>query len=388
MTKPLWISALAQSLTVVFLWNPVAHAASVSEQCLADLDSIPPFLLENDAGARDELAALGQAHFDAALSQARADALRSSDVAECDKTLNTYLRAWRKGHLLIKPVARQDGSFESGNSGPSQTADAKQRPPTFKFLSNRTALLIVPSFEGQYRESLQSLLVKHRKALASHRNWIIDVRKNDGGSDSTFLPLLPWLISDEREDIGASWLVTKANIEGQEKACAIFAPGDTDCEQAMAEAVTRMRSATPGSYVQQEDGSPIQFLRVDKLEPRRPTRVAVLIDSGCGSSCEEFLLAIRQSFTVKLLGRRTRGSLDYSNLRPRLMPSGVRMLMYAVSRSNRLPGLPVDIAGIAPDIYLPEPAGDTEYADEVSRVQRWLEGASLAAVTKVQAHNP
>jgi C-terminal processing protease CtpA/Prc len=79
---------------------------------------------------------------------------------------------------------------------------------------------------------------------------------------------------------------------------------------------------------------------------------------------------VRQSFNVKLVGRRSHGSLDYSNLRPRPLPSGERMLMYAISRTNRLPGLPVDVAGVPPDIYLPEPSDKEARANEVLQVQR------------------
>jgi hypothetical protein len=53
----------------------------------------------------------------------------------------------------------------------------------------------------------------------------------------------------------------------------------------------------------------------------------VLIDSPCGSSCEEFLLAVRQSFNVKLVG---------------------------------------------------QPSDKKARANEVLQVQRWLEGGSLA----------
>jgi C-terminal processing protease CtpA/Prc len=106
--------------------------------------------------------------------------------------------------------------------------------------------------------------------------------------------------------------------------------------------------------------------------------VAILIDGGCASSCEQFLLTTRQSFNVKLIGRRTYGSLDFSNLRPFALPSGERLLWYATSRSLRIPDLPVDLAGIPPDIYLPLAKGDHAKEEEVNRVQSWLEGGSLA----------
>ncbi len=117
-------------------------------------------------------------------------------------------------------------------------------------------------------------------------------------------------------------------------------------------------------------------------EPRRPARVAVLVDRDCASSCEEFLLAARQSFHVKLIGRNSEGALDYSNLRLHALPSGVRQLQYATSRSARLPQLQVDLGGIMPDIYLPPPKDEAGRAQEIVRVQRWLEGGRRAALKK------
>ena len=110
--------------------------------------------------------------------------------------------------------------------------------------------------------------------------------------------------------------------------------------------------------------------------------MAVLADARCGSSCEQFLLTVRQGVAVKLVGRsRSAGVLDYSNMRPFDLPSGTRRLWYATSRSNRLPALPLDGMGIAPDVYLPGPAPADARAD-IARVQRWLEGAAWTPDSK------
>ena len=81
--------------------------------------------------------------------------------------------------------------------------------------------------------------------------------------------------------------------------------------------------------------------------------VSILVDDGCKSSCEEFLLAARQSFAVKLVGQHSGGTLDYSNLRPYPLPSGDRILLYAVTRSLRIPAMPVDGIGVMPDVFVP-----------------------------------
>ena len=238
-------------------------------------------------------------------------------------------------------------------------------------------LLTLPSFQDRYRAAVATLLDTHRAVLAARPNWILDVRRNSGGSDSTYTPLLQWISSDEMVSLGAEWLSTPANIEGQEKVCALLSPGDQACVDFAAEAVSQRRTVKPGEYVPQESGDLISYTRVSTPEPRRPARVAVLVDHDCASSCEEFLLAARQSFHVKLIGRNSEGALDYSNLRLHALPSGVRQLQYATSRSARLPQLQVDLGGIMPDIYLPPPKDEAGRAEEIVRVQRWLEGGSL-----------
>ena len=187
---------------------------------------------------------------------------------------------------------------------------------------------------------------------------------------------------DEFATAGAEILATPANIEGWTRICALDAPGDPECEKSLSDSIARMRKAAPGTYVAMEDSGAMSYGRAERLEPHRPSRVAILIDGGCGSACEEFVLEARQSFTVKVIGQHTFGSLDYSNLRPHDLPSGRRRLWYATTRSSRIPSLMVDIAGVPPDIYLPAQAGDEAGHDPksevVQRVQNWLEGGSLA----------
>jgi hypothetical protein len=84
------------------------------------------------------------------------------------------------------------------------------------------------------------------------------------------------------------------------------APGDADCVKWTQSMVEVMRAAPPGSYVL-PPGLKSAVIRVEPEPParKRPQRVAVLIDKDCGSSCEQFALAMRQSWNVKLMGRRT-----------------------------------------------------------------------------------
>ena len=341
-----------------------ARASRVADECVGDLAFLPEFLVANDAGGRDLLARHGQTALDKALADARDLAGQAESDEQCLAALRGYLAAWRKGHLGVRTIA----------SATPLNSPTPMRVPSVTHLSPLTALIIIPSFENRYRLPLAALLKQHHAALAARRNWIIDVRGNGGGSDSTYQALLPWLLPNGWIEVGAQWLVTAENIEAHKRACALFSPGDAECIKFMDEAVRRMQSAAAGTFVEQEDGGGWSLQRPETVEPRRPRQVVVLIDNLCGSSCEQFVLTVRESFSVKLMGRsNTMGVLDYSNMRPRDLPSGKRRLLYATSRSNRLPGFPIDGIGISPDIYLPGPAPADNAAD-VELARRALEG--------------
>jgi len=345
--------------------------------CVKDLEAIPGFLLENDTGAPDHLAQFGQKYFDDALAEAKSAALQIRGNASCTPVINKYLRAWRRGHLGVEDLAAAPAASAPQQSAEDMSAQHFKSAPTIKILSTKTLRLTLKNFEPYNRDALIALIKARHQDLEGHPNWIIDVRGNGGGSDSSYLPLRPWLMPDEFANADAEILATPANIEGWTRICALYAPGDSECEKSLSDPIARMRKAAPGTYVAMDDSGAMAYGRVERLEPHRPSRVAILIDGGCGSSCEEFVLEARQSFSVKVIGQHTFGSLDYSNPRRHDLPSGRRRLRYATTRSTRIPGLMVDVAGVSPDIYLPTEGDDAKY-EEVRRVQSWLEGGSLA----------
>lgn len=344
------------------------NTATTAQACLLDLEAIAPFLLANDAGFQQPVSPETEDRRRAALASAKAQAATVRDEGECLTVLQTYLRAWRPGHLSVHAM-KPDGASEMSRaaSGP--------RAPAIELLSASTALITIPTFFPAMRSPLAALLEQHRKDLEARPNWIIDVRGNDGGSDMTYAPLLPWLLPDGWIDVSEKVFVTAANIQAEERMCDEFAPGDADCARFSAETVRRMRSVGNGQWVQQQYESGWRYTPPDVIEPHRPQRVAVLMDRRCGSSCDQFLLTVRQSFNVKLVGHsRSAGAVDASNLRPHLLPSGRRRLWYATTLSNRLPGLPVDGIGVSPDVFLPDAEDRTDPSADVQRTQRWLEG--------------
>jgi hypothetical protein len=124
---------------------------------------------------------------------------------------------------------------------------------------------------------------------------IIDLRGNGGGSDYNFRMLIPLMYTGPIRMISNAALATEENIAANEQLAA-----DTTLPQAIRDAlagnVARMRTAGGGWY--EFDDRVIDDLEV--LDRR--ARIDVLVDRGCASSCEQFLLAARQSTKVTIFG--------------------------------------------------------------------------------------
>jgi hypothetical protein len=366
MTKPLVIG-----LALAFgVWlQSEAHARSAALQCLADLDDAKAFISVNDAGADLMLADHGGA-IAQAYEAARLGAAQAEDDETCFRLLENYLRAWRTGHLGVARTLQDTALGPAAR--PDAHAENDPRLPRLQSLDTKTLVLTLPSFLEPYGPVLRRFLDQQRPILESHRYWIIDVRDNEGGSDSTFEPLLPWLLDGEMRTQSVEYLATPANIKAQGDICG-FVDDAATCREAMAPTVEAMKRVPAGTFVHIGAKVLVQHL---ESEPHHPERVVVLTDRSCASSCEQFVLEARGAPRVKILGRPTAGMLDVSNLRPHTLPSG-RLLFYATTRSTRLPDMRIDGIGIAPDILLERPASDAERLREVKRARKWLEDGSL-----------
>jgi len=352
--------------------------AAAAPACLADLEDAARYIAANDAGAPGLLAD-HEGAITRAFDKARADIATAPalDDARCEAILTSYLRAWRPGHLNVKTNAKTTAAAKPAQSAAQPAAQVANDPkaPRFKLLGKDTVLLTFGHFNDRYAARVRQLIADHRAELASRPNWIIDVRDNGGGADSTYRPLLGWLLDGEFPNYTAEFLVTPDNIKRQEEVC----PQMSDpaaCTAVLGPVIEAMRMAKAGTYVMKD----AQRMVYDKvaLEPKRPARVAILIDRDCGSTCEQFVLEARTGFRVKLVGRPTAGALDDSNMRPHPLPSGARTLWYATTRSTRVPDMRIDGVGIPPDILLPRPQDQAARDAEVGQVQRWLEGGSLS----------
>lgn len=356
-------------LLAAFFLSLNCFSKTISEDCVIDLEKIPSYLRENDAGGEYIFNQKGGSFFNDAMNLHKNKISQEMTEKDCLNIINDYLESWRVGHLYAAP--------SPGSNQTKQSSSNEKYLVEIEFITPATVYIKLPNFKGYNKSQLNKLIAESKDKLLLAKNWIIDVRGNRGGSDSSYYPILPWVLANETASVSASWFVTNENIQAQKNICDKTRSPENDCDAKVKKIIDRMKSVKAGEFVSQNQSNDMFFTPAP--DHPKAEKVALLVDEKCASSCEEFVLLMRQSFNVKVIGQKTAGSLDYANLRPYLLPSGKRELWYATSRSNRLPYFPVDNHGIPADIYLPPNAQESRGSELVSRVAKWIEGGSLAA---------
>lgn len=228
-----------------------------------------------------------------------------------------------------------------------QSTTYKYVPVDAKKLSDQTLYLKISSFSGSNAAKIDSLFKANSSLLKSMPFLVLDLRDNGGGSDFSYEPILPYIYTNAVKGIGADVLATEANIAAWKKIL-----DREDIPEKSKEAVRGMvqkMEMNKGKLVNIADDYTDSSMTAMAL----PKRVVVLVNRGCASTTEQFLLAAKQSSKVILAGENTQGTLDYSNMREKPFSCMPYILRYATTRSRRLDiGEGIDITGIKPAVYL------------------------------------
>jgi hypothetical protein len=234
-------------------------------------------------------------------------------------------------------------------------------------LSAKTLWIRLPNFRDENASVVAQLLKDNQGALETTDNLIIDTRRNGGGSDFVYDPLIPLIYTRPIYSVGIEMRASVDNIALRQTIAEELAkvPEAKDTV-AQLQRQNILMGANIGRYVQ-PNSAPFSIQRMTNVR-LFPKRVAVLIDRA-GSTGEQFLLDARQSHKVTLFGQEnSAGVLDFANVVSMKSPSGRFEVQWPTSRSLRLPDDPVDIGGIAPDIRIP-----ASVTDSVTFTQNWLE---------------
>lgn len=231
-----------------------------------------------------------------------------------------------------------------------------------KSLTPSCAYLKMTDFASQ--EPLASLIKENAPLLSTTPHLIIDVRKNNGGSDINYYCLLDYLFHDRAEYKKSNphpkdYLTFNATTRSARLRQASFSPEfikslpqehATYLEEELAfwqenagKGFVRRFPAT----VDEEDDDDDYLPTFHHLA--NPQKIVLLTDIYCGSSGDQFVELGQRSPKVTVMGRNSLGVTDYANCVRQ--DYGDFKVMYPTSRHSRVDegrgilgqGLPVDV---------------------------------------------
>ncbi len=249
---------------------------------------------------------------------------------------------WFDGNTLNQGAWIKQG-FDFANNRPPAIA-----PIQSKKITEKTCYIQIGSFDHWNADAIDSVFKMYEPVLKSTPNLILDLRSNEGGVDFAYAPILPYIYTNPVYNIGVDVIASDDNIKAW-----LDLLNEPELPESTKNAILEMTAQMklhPGMLV---NIVPDDTTTLEKIESF-PKKVAVLIDSRCASSTEQFLLTAKQSKKVVLIGQNTKGVLDYANVRTVSFPDTPLILAYPTTRSRRIDmGQGIEHRGIKPDVYLP-----------------------------------
>jgi Peptidase family S41 len=311
--------------------------------CVLDFDSTYVVITRDYAGYQDRLRENGPR------ITALTDSVRAAVRGEAsDSTCTALLQRW------IVPFAEHDHHLQLWQPRPDpagQRAGAggeDRRRPSLEFPDDSTAVLTLPDFAERYKPAIDSLIASHQARLLATPYLVVDVRRNGGGATRAYAQVVPLLYTNPIPRDGMELWVSEGNL-----AMARAMLDDPRTPPGMKAEAARLLPQLEKNLGRFFSMGEIDSLKLDTVYAL-PRAVAVLTGRGSASSCEQFVLDAMHSQKVTVFGtEHTAGFLDYGNIRTITLPSGIRRLAYATSRSHRLPERPMDYTGIVPHVLIP-----------------------------------
>lgn len=325
--------------------------------CTSNFNWLKTTFEKNDAGFSYAISKKGEQAYEMHNKVFIKKTANVTSINDCQKLMAEWLAFFRSGHLKIKNI----------NKSKLNTKKENRKLPEiyFKTINKQTVYLRISTFSGAVRKTIDSVILKHKKTILKTPNFIIDIRNNGGGSDSSYRKLLPLLYTNPIRSIGIEFLSTTLN--NQRMLDFINNPKwgfDQDGKKWAKQSFDKLEKQK-GSFVNLSS-TMVDEIKYDTIY-KFPKRVGIIINGKNGSTAEQFLLDAKQSKKVKLFGTTTKGVLDISNMHFVTFPSRKFELGYGLSRSMRIPEMAIDEKGIQPDFFLDEEIKKEDWIEFVTK---------------------
>lgn len=300
--------------------------------------------------------------------------------------LASRTKTWQVGQVKMEIIKKHDGGYElltylrnhalnyqewypSANNfslpgwrkivpAVNATSSAKINTDliSFKLLDSQTSLVSIRSFSGQFSRELDSAYRKIIPEIKKYPSLIIDVRNNGGGSDNNYGALMPLLYTDTIRNDFVELFYTDDNRKAYEKMRdetkanpqQYGKTGYLNWEYR----INQMKKNTPGSFF---PISAKNSFSTYKANNGNPSKIAILYNRNCASSCEQLLLDAAFSKKVKLVGENSGGYIAYGNVMSIKTPCG-NYLYWTTTRKNN--DRKYEFVGIEPHVKIPATEND------------------------------
>ena len=266
-------------------------------------------------------------------------------------------REWADLLLMAEQVTvLRDGQEMSITVRASQQAQKAQI--FWKKLESDILYLRLDNFMDE--EAINRLYQECLQKIAETETLIIDVRYNNGGTDSLYFPLLHLGLEEEKgydtldlQDDGMEILYTEGNVDRRLKDFETWLQQENispDTVKLLEDFRNNLLQNRGKGYVRYQDDQ-------DELFPgvkggHYPEQIFVLSDIYCASSGDNFVKMMKNFKKVTVIGRPTLGILDYSNCCK--VDYDDYFLMFPTSRWLAIDkGKGMTDKGVLPDIEVP-----------------------------------
>ena len=303
---------------------------------------------------------------------------------ECETIIREWLTFFRKSHIEFHFIGEknketndsnpiiEETKIENDEVDPLYKKFLESQKPFIERLNSSTLYLRIPSFMPTEKPLIDDLLEKHKNEILSTENLIIDIRNGTGGSDNSYQNILPFIYTNPIRIPSVEYLSTLLNNQRMYELATNtgfaleFGIQTTEEEKLdLMEKYEKLNNHL-GEFVNL-NAEKTKILKFDTVY-EFPKQVAVLINENNVSTDEQFILEAKQSKKVKLFGRTTKGGLDMSNLYLTYSEDKQFVLVYALSKSLRIPHMTIDDIGIMPDFFLDEEIPEYEWINYVSGI--------------------
>ncbi|WP_221565084.1 S41 family peptidase [Alkalihalobacillus sp. TS-13] len=208
-------------------------------------------------------------------------------------------------------------------------------------------------------DAIIKLISDNELLLVNHKNLIIDVRVNKGGSDLAYLELLPYLFDGEVIDLKSfddGVMLTNCTIRNVELRTKFLKNAFSTLEDVSTRNQINMMINTLEEYkgkgFVELDFSDMEESLLLKTKSG-PESIILLTDVYCGSSGDSFVEICKNSRKVTVIGWPTLGLNDYSNLAVMGWDNKFELWYPTTKLSKVDEGKGMSGVGIQPDIYIP-----------------------------------